>query len=480
MNSGKFLKTKFNVYAVLVASVLCLGFSDTQAIWKKTWTRSGATQSKKIISDVSAEGNFWLIASNALYQVDNNLEESLVLHKRVNSVYQSLKDPEVVYIAAEDGIYMRTKSHMQRLLLKHGCLSVLSVGEIIYAGTNSGLMIRKNTTDPWHVPGGVLAQEPITLLASYGNVVYVVTPSKLYRYDVLSNEYSEIFSAGIAQEIDQGSEITEDGSMPIKSDIIDVDIAVDGAIYTSTRKGIFYSDNQGGNWRKLPDTGLPSRSLNALSLYQNELWAATSQGVYRLTEKFWQKYDAGLETNIVFDLIHDGTGMLYAATSHGFFYLDLTRTLASNDDRSIPKIFTKYEDIDGYFKNEPTIRQVQDMAVHYADVHPDKIYRWHRQSRLKAFLPTLSTGMDRSATDLMHWDTGSSPDTLSKGKDFIDWDMSLSWDLGDLVWSSDQTSIDSRSKLMSELRQEVLDQVTRVYFERRRLQIALLDRKSVV
>jgi len=49
----------------------------------------------------------------------------------------------------------------------------------------------------------------------------------------------------------------------------------------------------------------------------------------------------------------------------------------------------------------------------------------------------------------------------------------LSWDLGDLIWSTDQTTIDSRSKLMVELREDVLDQVTRLYFERRRLQAEL-------
>ncbi len=52
----------------------------------------------------------------------------------------------------------------------------------------------------------------------------------------------------------------------------------------------------------------------------------------------------------------------------------------------------------------------------------------------------------------------------------MDWSASVSWDLGELIWNDDQTSIDSRSKLMVELREDVLDQVTRLYFERRRLQ----------
>ena len=75
------------------------------------------------------------------------------------------------------------------------------------------------------------------------------------------------------------------------------------------------------------------------------------------------------------------------------------------------------------------------------------------------------------------WGTSSGshyigPDDKSFGKD-IGFDISLSWDLADLVWSTDQTSIDNRSKLMVELREDILDQVTRLYFERRRLQVQL-------
>ena len=50
----------------------------------------------------------------------------------------------------------------------------------------------------------------------------------------------------------------------------------------------------------------------------------------------------------------------------------------------------------------------------------------------------------------------------------------VSWNLADLIWNNDQTSIDSRSKLMVELRNDVLNEVTHLYFERRRLQIEIL------
>ena len=42
-------------------------------------------------------------------------------------------------------------------------------------------------------------------------------------------------------------------------------------------------------------------------------------------------------------------------------------------------------------------------------------------------------------------------------------------------WNNDQTLIDVRSKLMVQLRDDLLDEVTHLYFERRRLQIELLQ-----
>ncbi|MFH1767939.1 MAG: hypothetical protein ABH858_02100, partial [Candidatus Omnitrophota bacterium] len=48
------------------------------------------------------------------------------------------------------------------------------------------------------------------------------------------------------------------------------------------------------------------------------------------------------------------------------------------------------------------------------------------------------------------------------------------WNMGELIWNDDQTSIDTRSKLMVELRDDIMNEVTRTYFERRRLQIEIL------
>ncbi|MDD5311195.1 MAG: hypothetical protein PHX64_05540, partial [Candidatus Omnitrophica bacterium] len=68
------------------------------------------------------------------------------------------------------------------------------------------------------------------------------------------------------------------------------------------------------------------------------------------------------------------------------------------------------------------------------------------------------------------------PDDEARG-----WDVSASWDLGDLVYNTAQTSIDSRSKLMVELRNDIMEALNTAYFERKKLQkqlIRITDKES--
>jgi len=139
--------------------------------------------------------------------------------------------------------------------------------------------------------------------------------------------------------------------------------------------------------------------------------------------------------------------------------------------------FKRMSLIGEYLKYEPDIRDVQEVAIKYAEVSPGKILQWRKAAVKKAFLPQVKIGLDRNTTDLWHWEGGSTTksddDVLRRGRDNIDWDVSLSWDLSNLIWNDAQTSIDVRSKLMVELRDDILDEVNKLYFERLRVKSEL-------
>lgn len=166
--------------------------------------------------------------------------------------------------------------------------------------------------------------------------------------------------------------------------------------------------------------------------------------------------------------------MKHAILSVMVFALIIRSNQITFADENASSLEIQKQDVLKKFEGEPTINDVQNAACEYAEVHPDKIKEWRKSANKKAILPNVSVGLDRYVTDYWHWDSGTSPDTLQKGKDTVSWDIAMSWDLGDLMWSSDQTAIDVRSKLMVELRDDIMNEVTRTYFERRRLQIEML------
>jgi hypothetical protein len=95
---------------------------------------------------------------------------------------------------------------------------------------------------------------------------------------------------------------------------------------------------------------------------------------------------------------------------------------------------------------------------------------------MSALLPRFSLGIDRDEDDTYEIYTSSSTQyyTVGPRKRSDGWDVTLTWELGDLIWNGDQTLIDVRSKLMVQLRDDILDEVTSYYFERRRLQVELV------
>jgi hypothetical protein len=112
------------------------------------------------------------------------------------------------------------------------------------------------------------------------------------------------------------------------------------------------------------------------------------------------------------------------------------------------------------------------MAIAYAELSPGKIRRWRALARLRAFVPSFSVGLDQNRDANIVSSTAAGVTKFSVGPDrhTRSLDFGFSWDLGDFIWSPDQTSIDVRSRLTTQLRQDLLEEATRLYFERRRLQ----------
>jgi hypothetical protein len=205
------------------------------------------------------------------------------------------------------------------------------------------------------------------------------------------------------------------------------------------------------------------------------IFAATEKGVFRFSEQenMWREFYGGLNSKeTVFTALNSQQDTLWLVTknsvykSEGDIY-EIKENSLADDAKTILQNFSQ----------EPSYHEIQKAAIEYAEVHPDKIAKWRKAAKTKALLPTLSFGIEKDKSKSLHWDAGVNPDTWVIGPDEEDtgWDVTCSWNLGDLIWNDDQTSIDVRSRLMVELRDDILDEVTHLYFERRKLQIELLQ-----
>jgi hypothetical protein len=224
----------------------------------------------------------------------------------------------------------------------------------------------------------------------------------------------------------------------------------------------------GGSWESLPVQGLLSRDIQHLIITgQGRIYAASSSGIFFFDNDLWREVSFRLTANKIATLSMDSSFRIYACTEKGLFRMVLSEV--------VPELATNI--IEEYSKGEPSIDEVQRAAIKYAELDKQKIDQWRKRAAQKAILPSLNVGIDRNSTDLWHWEGGSTTkvddDTLRKGRDSVDWSVSLSWDLGDLVWNDDQTSIDVRSRLMVELRNDVLDEVIKLYYERIRLKMEM-------
>lgn len=174
----------------------------------------------------------------------------------------------------------------------------------------------------------------------------------------------------------------------------------------------------------------------------------------------------------------------------------------------------------GQFSHEPTVQEIQEVAMRFAEVHPDLIEGWRKGAKYRALLPefTLGLGFDRRTTDrwldmneVKEYDrreygtyigdsiivaaiTGVDYITTSEYSDkFYDYtqtidrhttqdttdrkreiDFKFKWDLGDFLYNPDQVRISDEARDLVELRNDVLEEVTQFYFQRRQLQIDLL------
>jgi competence protein ComEA len=130
-----------------------------------------------------------------------------------------------------------------------------------------------------------------------------------------------------------------------------------------------------------------------------------------------------------------------------------------------------------HFRDEPAIRDVQVAALDYARVHPEVVDGWMLRARVRAAAPQLlvqgETGVDDNLKKITNLDaTSPEIDALTNGG-MGKLTVAARWDLDRLVFEPEEMIIARESVRTAALRDRVLEDVTRRYFERRRVEVEL-------
>ncbi len=127
---------------------------------------------------------------------------------------------------------------------------------------------------------------------------------------------------------------------------------------------------------------------------------------------------------------------------------------------------------------DPDIRKVQRASLRYLALQPERIRRLHAGLARRGWLPTLSIRLgagherERQRDHDEAFVSGEVRRLLDRETErALDFDASIiaSWDLGAIAFDGDSIDISREARLLISLRDNVLDEVNQLYFERRGL-----------
>ncbi|MFT5681794.1 MAG: hypothetical protein ACI8RZ_002712 [Myxococcota bacterium] len=145
------------------------------------------------------------------------------------------------------------------------------------------------------------------------------------------------------------------------------------------------------------------------------------------------------------------------------------------------KSYSSADEVLAEFAVEPDVRQVQAMAQGYARTNPELVDGWLTASRRAYLLPKLNLQYEKELElyDTFTYEADDAGDAFiepygTRADNDDKYVVKLEWRLDKLVMSSEQIRVINESQDIVKLRDKVLDEVTRLYFDRRRLQVELL------
>jgi hypothetical protein len=477
-----------------------------EIVWKDVSNGIIDTDLQRVVAGPDNTDTVYVNSRNAVYRtIDGGKTWSEVLSFRgtgntINTIAAMPKNEKIILAGTSEGLYRSDNTGTKWVRIFKGIDSlddsIFSIAvhpvnsEVIFIGTGAGLYRTDNNGKDWNRDRNLPAGSLVTSIAidnALPDIIYSATDKGMYKSTNNGVDWQRIFVTNppdIKDSIpDQDEALSTEGiktGAEIKSIIINP--GESKIVFAGTTAGLLVTEDGGLTWRKAGDSGLISRDIRHLAINSNDpdgLFAATGKGVFRYSKDSdnWHELYNGLVSSDMHFLafshdLQNNFVTLWAAAKNGIFRtVPAIQTYSEDGTFEAQKIFSE-------FAHEPAIEEIREAAMIYAEVQPEKISEWRKAAAKKAFLPDLRFEFNKNKAwqkSTYFYSTQNEKykdDDITRDRDSA-WSVSLTWELGDLIWNDAQTSIDTRSKLMVELRDDILNEVTRLYFERRRMQIEM-------
>jgi len=143
------------------------------------------------------------------------------------------------------------------------------------------------------------------------------------------------------------------------------------------------------------------------------------------------------------------------------------------------------DEVLAHFSNEPDVGRVQAMAMSYTKTNPELVEGWLRASKAAFGLPAVTLSYDKDLDDYNTWnyvdlDGNGKVETdefqlyNSRADDDDSFGVRMAWRLDKIVMSSERIRVINEAQDIVKLRDKILEDVTRIFFDRRRLQVEQL------
>ncbi len=236
-------------------------------------------------------------------------------------------------------------------------------------------------------------------------------------------------------------------------------------------------DTPDAGWRLLRPTLPPGAIAHRLVEGLGRLWLATDRGLLEAERPSgpWARVAASAGARGVV-AVSAGAGSVHAVVGDAVFSADAVR-------RDPPR------GVLAELPADPPIQRVHRVALDYLGLEPARIEEMRRGVRRRGWLPQvelaggLSHDRDRGSDvdesivsgalrQLVDRDEGSSRDR--------DVSLRFTWDVADLAYHPEQIDVSREAREVIELRDDVLDEITQLYFERRRVLVELAAAETPV